>query len=295
MMKKKNTLWYLRDHGVVSGPFPSSIIINHLILGRLCLQDEISNNKVTWQRIIEFDELHPKLEDEKNKDRLKRHLDERTGLDRRQVNEETTEKGQARKQDRRLAEPENLVQRRQLHTLLMKKFRTKKTSFAGPLTILFSTLVIITILAILFPSLLPVPLPNCSAPAEPSVNWSNCLKPNLDVSNQDLSNAQMRNSQLTNSNFMNATLEQVDFAYSNLNSSNFSYANLQSTVLIGADLTGSDLSNSDLSNADLSYADLSDANLGGSTMNNTRFDHAIWINGQKCAEGSNGQCLFSPK
>ncbi len=295
MMKKKNTLWYLRNNGVISGPFPSSIITNHLTLGRLCMQDEVSSDKINWQRIIHFEELHPPFDNEKNKERLKRQLDERTGFDRRMAQADEPKKGHIRKQERRVVEPDNLIQRRQLHTLLMKKFRTKKTSFAGPLAIIFATLALITILAILFPSLLPVPLPNCSSPAEQSVNWSNCLKPNLDASHQDLSNSQIRNSQLTNSNFMNATLKQVDFAYSNLSLSNLSSANLQRAVLIGANLKGSDLSNSDLTNADLSYADLSNANLGGSIMNNARFDHAIWINGQKCAEGSLGQCLFSPK
>ena len=295
MMKKKNTLWYLRDKGLVSGPFPNSIIINHLVLGRLCMQDEVSSDKHNWHRIIDFEELHPQLDNNKNKEKLKRRLDERTGFDRREIQAASAENGQVRKQERRLAEPDNLIQSRQSRSLLMKKFRAKKPTFTGPLTLIFSILVVITILAVLFPTLLPVPLPNCSEPAAKGVNWSNCLKPNLDASHQDLSTSQMRNSQLTNSNFMNATLENVDFAYSDLSLSNFSYANLRSTVLIGTNFKGSDLSNSDLTDADLSYADLNNANLGGSILDNARFDHAIWVNGQKCAEGSIGQCIFAPK
>ncbi len=271
--------------------------MNHLILGRLCQQDEISLDKVNWHRIIDFDELQPQLDSKKSKEQIKRRLDERTGFDRRQGNASVSAsgQGQARKNERRLAEPASSIQSRQFHSQLMDKFRHKKTPFAGPMTILLSILVVITILAILFPSLLPVPLPNCTDPADKAVNWSNCLKVDLDVSHQDLSAAQIRNSHLSNSNFMNATLKQVDFAYSDLSSSNFSYANLQGAVLIGADLKATDLSNSDLSNADLSYADLNGANLGGSVIKNARFDHAIWINGQKCAEGSLGQCVFSPK
>ena len=127
MMKKKNTLWYLRDKGVVSGPFPNSIITNHLVLGRLCMQDEVSSDKHNWHRIIDFEELHPQLDNNKNKEKLKRRLDERTGFDRREIQAASAENGQVRKQERRLAEPDNLIQSRQSRSLLMKKFRAKKT------------------------------------------------------------------------------------------------------------------------------------------------------------------------
>lgn len=289
-MNNRHELWYVRKQGEISGPFSGSVITNHLIIGRLSLNDEISADKQHWLPVQHQTDLHPQLKQD-DPDRAKRYMDERTGLDRRQAQQETPAEAKLRSGERRADEPEFETQRRELRRMLMHKYRARKEHMFWPMLATFLMLLALTMLAILYPTSLPVSLPNCSAPAAPEVNWNNCLKPELDLANIDMSRAKMRNSQLVGSNLMNATLQQADIAYADLRFANLSYSDMQNVILLGANLTQADLSYADLSNADLSYADLSNAKLGGSKLDNTRFDHAIWMNGQLCAPGSVGVCV----
>lgn len=174
----------------------------------------------------------------------------------------------------------------------MQKFKHSQPSLVWPLTLIFSILMLIVLLAIFFPKLLPVPLPNCSSPPEQSVNWNNCLKPKVDLSHLDLTAAQLRNSQMKQAKMMNTTLISADIAYADLSGSNMSYSDLQKATLLGANLKQADLSYANLKSADLAYADLSQANLGHTVLEEARFDHAIWIDGRQCATGSIGHCIF---
>ncbi len=291
-MKNKNTLWYIRERGHILGPFPKSVINNHIVIGRLSMQDEVSTDKSIWHRIIDIPELHPGPMSHEETEKRKRLLDERTGLERRQTTTASMEKGVDRSKERRAVESSEEIQRRKFHRVLMQKFRQRHPSLFGPLFVILSMLTLLALLAIFFPTILPVPLPNCSTPAGQGVNWDNCLKPNIILTNEDLSYSRLRNSQMKSANFMNATLNNVDLSYADLQLSNFSYADLQYALLIGVNLRQADLSYADLSHADLSYADLSGANLGGAVLNTTRFDHAIWYNGQRCAAPSVGHCVF---
>lgn len=292
-MKKKNALWYIKKQNTVKGPFPSAIIINHLTLGRLTLQDEVSKDKSQWQRIIALPELHPSSDETEKKQKQKRQLDERTGLDRRQNEQQPSAYAQQRGQDRRASESAEVIRRRQFHGLLMQKFKHTQPSLVWPLALIFSTLTLLALLAVFFPKLLPVPLPNCSSPPAQSVNWNNCLKPNIDLSNLDLTAAELRNSQMKNANMMNTTLASADIAYADLRNSNMSYSDLHNATLLGANLKQADLSYANLKSADLAYADLSKANLGSSVLDGARLDHAIWVDGRQCAENSIGRCIFT--
>lgn len=295
-MKHQTTLWFTRQYGTsVRGPFAESVIINHLLIGRLNANDEVSTDQVNWQLIYNQAQLqsnHTFLTEEY----VKKYLDERDGFDRRdQLAKEKGKKTikQRRHMTRRVDEDESDIQRRQLRSLLMQKFRQQKQAILWPLIITFSIMSMILTLTIIYAKPLPSPLGNCDAPALPGVNWTNCLKPQLNLFDKVLSDAKLRNSQLVGSNLMNTTLTHADMAYADLRFTNLSYSQLQNSLLIGANLKNANLSNADLSNANLSYADLTDANLGGSQLDNTRFDHAIWVDGRLCAPSSIGQCLIS--
>lgn len=294
-MEKKTILWYTRHQGSIKGPFTSVIVTNNITLGRLAMHDEVSTDQKNWHFVRNRPELHPG-NDELNKEKAKKNLDERDGFDRRNPQpEETIIASQQRKEDRRLQENDDDIQHRRPHTLLMQKFRQQKEYLFWPLISVFSILTISTFLAVSFPTEIPVPFANCSAPAMPEVNWNNCLKPKLNLQDQDLSNSQLRNSRLVGSNLMNITLTGADLAYADLRFTNLNYSQLQNSILLGANLRKADLSYADLTNADLSYTDLTGANLGGSVLTNTRFDHAIWPNGQLCAPRSIGQCIAIEK
>lgn len=287
-MKPKHGQWYIRKDGEISGPFNGSIITNHIIVGRLSMRDEVSADKRHWLPLQQQTPLHP---DPPDTDKAKRHLDERTGLDRREQQLTPPPEAKQRQGERRADEPDIELERRELRRTLMHKYRNRHERMLWPLLITCSALVAITLLAVFYPTTIPVPLPNCAAPPSPEVNWNNCLKSDSQLGGEDLTAAKLRNTDLTGANMMNAALASADIAYSDLRYANLSYSNLENSILLGTNLTQADLSNANLTQADLSYADLTNANLANANIEGVRFDHAIWLNGQICAPGSIGQCL----
>jgi hypothetical protein len=292
IMKHQTTLWYTRRHGCsVRGPFAESVIINHLLLGRLNANDEVSSDKINWQLIYDKSPLQSKR-NFLTEEQAKKYLDERDGFDRRYPLEyEYSTIPELRHNTRRTDEDDSDIQRRRVRSLIMQKFRKAKQPVFEPLLITFSIMTVIFVLTIIYAKPLPSPLGNCDDPATANMNWTNCIKPQLNLHDKILSNAQLRNSQLVSSNMMNTTLSDADMAYADLRFTNLSYSQLQNSLLLGANLKNADLSYADLSNANLSYADLTGANLGGSKLDNTRFDHAIWIDGLICAPQSIGRCI----
>jgi len=293
-MKKNPTLWYTRTDGIVSGPFTASVIRNNLLLGRLDPQkDKASTDQINWHLIYTQDQLSSDFNVEAAM-KSKRNLNERNGFDRRHPQETEQVTPQNRVTDRRKYEADHEIERRQFRTLLMQKYRQRKEHVVWPLIAVFLILSTLIILAISYAKPFPSSHANCKLAPATGVDWSNCLKPQMDLRNSMLNNAHLRNSQLVGSNLMNSSLSGSDMAYADLRFSNLSYSQINDVLLLGANLKNADLSYADLSNSDLSYADLSNANLGGSKLDNVRFDHAIWIDGQICSPNSIGQCIISP-
>jgi len=60
-MRKSNlpTQWYTRRGGVIRGPFSADDITRHLLLGRICLDDELSQDRVVWMSSNHCTELLP--------------------------------------------------------------------------------------------------------------------------------------------------------------------------------------------------------------------------------------------
>jgi hypothetical protein len=287
-MKKKNTLWYVRQRGVITGPFPSRLITNHLMLGRLTVNDQACLDSVSWLEIGDITALRPVA---KADFKPKITLDERNGFDRRQQKEIENTNNRPRLKSRRSPEEQDTIRRRQFHTLLMRKYHDRHSPILWPLAAVAVLLITIVTTAIFSPTMLPVSQVNCNAPADIAVNWNNCFKPNLQLANTLMNNAQLRSAHLTNSNLISATLTGADLAYADLSFSALNYGQLQNVNLVGANLEQTDLSNTDLSNADLSYANLLNANLEGAALDNVSFDHAIWLNGDICNIRSIGQCI----
>jgi uncharacterized protein YjbI with pentapeptide repeats len=291
-MKPQTTLWFTREHRTsVRGPFAESVIINNFLLGRLNADDEVSIDQINWQVIYSQPQLMPN-DNFLSEELIRKRLDERDGFERRYpLEKEIQPFTSSRHNTRRTDENDSNIQRRQLRSLIMQRFRLQKQTMAWPLIITFSVMTIILALTIIYAKPLPLATANCDAPATAGVNWTNCLKPQLNLHNKILSNAQLRNSQLIGANLMNSTLTNADIAYADLRFSNLSYSQLQNSLLLGANLKNANLSNADLSNADLSYADLTGANLGRAKLDNARFDNAIWIDGQICATQSIAGCI----
>jgi hypothetical protein len=51
--------WYTRRGGVIRGPFSSEEISRHLLLGRICMDDELSQNRLVWSAASQCSELLP--------------------------------------------------------------------------------------------------------------------------------------------------------------------------------------------------------------------------------------------
>lgn len=289
-MTNMHRQWYIRSQEEISGPFNGSVITNHLIIGRLSLDDEVSVDKQNWLPLAQQTALHP---DTNDTDKAKRFLDERTGLDRRKMQKTVPPEAKKRRSERRAGEPEAEQERRALRRQLMQKYRQRRERMFWPLLATAVFLLVLTVMAVLYPTTIPTPLPNCGAPAAPGVNWNNCLKSQVNLSHIDMTGAEIRNSQLESAQMMNMLLIDTDIAYANLRHANLSYSNLRGASLFGSNLSEADLSYTDLTDADLAYADLSNAKMGGSELSGARLDHAIWIDGRLCAQGSTGECLFS--
>lgn len=293
-MKYKNGQWYIRKQGKISGPFTASVISNHLKVGRLSLDDEVSRDRRHWHSFADSADftIAP------SKDQpVKGYLDERTGLDRRNSTDTEVDESvlQQRQGERREEETEIELKRRYLRRILMHRYLNRNQNIFWPSISILIVLVIVSILAIRFPSPLPTPQSDCQSPAKPKVNWNNCQLSGQNLTNTTLSMALMRASNLSNANLMNSDLSGADLAYSDLRKANLSYALLMKADLKGANLREADLGDADLSYADLSYADLTLANINGAKLEGVQLDNAIWINGAICGKNSIGICLQSTK
>ena len=51
--------WYTRRGGVIRGPFSENEITRHFLLGRLCQEDELSQDRVIWSSANDCTELLP--------------------------------------------------------------------------------------------------------------------------------------------------------------------------------------------------------------------------------------------
>jgi hypothetical protein len=51
--------WYSRREGVIRGPFTAEDITRHILLGRICLDDELSTDKTKWSPANCFSEMLP--------------------------------------------------------------------------------------------------------------------------------------------------------------------------------------------------------------------------------------------
>ena len=51
--------WYTRRDGVTRGPFSENEITRHFLLGRICMNDELSQDRVAWASANDCTELLP--------------------------------------------------------------------------------------------------------------------------------------------------------------------------------------------------------------------------------------------
>lgn len=296
-----SNLWYVRRGRTVKGPFPAGLISRHILLERIHMSDELSQDRETWSPVKAHDDLIPEVmkadpDDEETQRRLeaaRRWADERRGGEPRvNLTEETPSAADTRERrsgDRRRTEPEEQTQYRQLHERLQEAAHPREHYLLQLFAVLIAMVAVIGA-AIYYTPSKTTHDPDCTARPGPGVNWSNCKLQGVQVLKKDLRAARLYSTDASGGNFLGSNMQQAVLSYADLSLANLGYVDLRGAQLVGTNLRRANLAQADLRQADLSYADLTDANLTGAQLQDVRLDHAIWVDGRTCLVGSLGQC-----
>lgn len=294
--------WYTRRNGHVRGPFPQRQISHYILLGRIGDADELSADREHWHPLAQLPQLVPEVmrhvETEEDVQRLQMarlRADERRGGDRRLDCERMhADNGERRRaSDRRQEEDEDVLRHRALRRGVLDAGRNPAVGRCGPqLTALLLITAALGAAAYLFTPAMPAAQADCAAAPAERVNWNNCKLPGYEAEQANLRGVQARNADLTAARLVAANLIGADLAYTTLNLADLRRADTRNARMTGAGLQRADLRGAQLAGADLSYADLREARLEGAVLSQTRFDHALWIDGTVCGPGSVDRCTL---
>jgi len=287
-MKSTKGRWYIKQESKIQGPFPNKLIGSYLILGRINLDTLVSQDQRNWSPVSHFPAMVPEVVTEAGSKQGDRALmlarireDERSSI---------TESDEP--VDNRREDEEQLMQlHRQVRDDVLKGHQSKPQK----------RLIYLGVSGVLLFSLIgfyisqkgdEIKLADCNARAVAGINWSGCNKQGENLRNRNLQRVNFRGAKLQTADLSAAQLQGADLAYADLSRSTLISAQLQNSNLKGANLRQAKLQNADLFSADLSYAELVGSQLQGANLKQAIFDHAIWVNGQKCLAGSVGACLL---
>ncbi|MEJ2643513.1 MAG: pentapeptide repeat-containing protein [Gammaproteobacteria bacterium] len=295
----EKALWYARRDGDVRGPYPAGQIGRYILLGRIRETDEVSQDAVQWAPVSAHPELLPPemldADSEQGRQRLllaRLREDERSGLDRRE-GPAAGERRERRRLDRRAPEADTLVRRRRARARLGQGRAEDSPTDFRVVAVLAVLVLALTIVFVRYTPPVHRDDVQCSAAPGPGVDWNNCHRPGLHAPGADLLAAHMYSMDLTGSDLRGAHLHGADLAYATLSIADLQDADLSDARLTGAGLRNADLRSARLTDADLSYAVLRGARLAGAQLRGARLDHAIWVDGTICAQGSVGYCRSS--
>lgn len=300
----KTNLWYIKKLNKVTGPFPVKLIGSYLILGRIDIDTMVSTDKVQWHPINHIPTLIPDevkdgmmIEGKVKLQQAKVREDERTGDIRRGSElrrlSERDDDGRRTANDRRINDETVSASYLKLKSdIEAQRVTEKKRKLIGLIALILS----VSVLMISFLVLDPVEIQNdtdCSAAAAPGIDWRYCNKNSISLVAKNLKNGNLHSVHLNNAVLVKANLTGATLSFAGLQNANLSHAKLNNAKLTGANLNNVNLNGANLSGADLSYADLTNADISGVKVLNTRFDHAIWVNGTQCAPESIDRCIPS--
>lgn len=290
---KNKGRWYIKNGNAIQGPFPNQLISSYLVLGRIHLETEISQDKEHWAPIRNYKALVPEVV-------LNAHTSEGAKelmLARVREDERSSQAGdfEDTELERRENEDQVVKLHRQLRDDVLKRYRAKPELNTRNLVIIITVLVALLLLVIIFTPEDDEVQADCSSAPQQGVNWSHCNKQGQNLSGLDMSASRFENTRFSNADFSRARLDKSNFSYADLSQSLMQQASLNQAKMVGVILRQANLQGANLSNADLSYAELEGANLDEAVLLGVRLDNAIWINGETCLQGSVGSCLLPAK
>jgi len=283
--------WYVKSDTRITGPFPTALITRDIVLGRLRDGDCLSPDGAAWypySRFAEFKTARPAAPGSAEFARY----DEREGDRRRDGRARSPDSDRREdRSDRRRFEGDGILTRRANARIVWQSLANRK-----PRTVATWLTLACACAAALYLAVNLTPRPqrhaDCSAVAQPRVNWMSCGHEQANLRQVDLSGARMKNAKFTASDLAGATLVRADFAYADLAGANLKLANLELARLVGVNLRGADLTHANLQAADLQYADLRQAELSGAELRGARLGNAIWVDGRTCGRDSVGRCAI---
>ena len=281
--------WFIRINNKVRGPFPNQLISSSLILGRMNLDTEVSQNKESWAPVRDYKALVPDVV-------LNAHTPEGAKalmLARVREDERSAKTNEQVVDDQRVDEDQIIKLHRQLRDDVLKRYHNNPQKNPRNIAIILTIAAVFLLAFLLYQPSVKLIGADCNLAASSGVNWSSCNKQGQNLAGLDLSLSQFKATQLNGANFSRSRLDQSDLSYANLFQADMQQSSLQQALLKGANLRQANLQGANLQDADLSYAELVGTKLDGAVLINTRFDHALWINGQQCLPGSMGACLLS--
>lgn len=277
-------LWYIRQEGEVSGPFPTGQIVQYLVLGRFTGSEEASANQDEWKPISDIDELNGQLDSLPDIDMARRWADERR-RDRRYDKIEEREEDD-RREDESLKEQISRAARE----LLIETFWDASSNGAK-----VSMLVVGAV--VLFVGALILLTPNrggvterCAMPFAQGVDLSHCDIADAQINLVNLTRANLMGSHLdgakvVNSSFMMANLQYMELNHAKIRNVSFARANATGVSFRKAKLQGVNFDMTNLSYADFRGAKFKDVDFETAIMTN-----AIWTDGTVCAGSSVKTC-----
>ncbi len=282
--------WFIRINNKVRGPFPNQLISSNLILGRMNLNTEVSQDEKNWAPVKDYRALVPDVvlnahtpEGAKALNLARIREDERSA----RADDEHID------DDRREDEDQIIKLHRQLRDDVLKQYHKKPQKTPRNIAIILTVAGMFLLAFLFYQPSVKLTGADCNLAAASGVNWSSCNKQGQNLAGLDLSSSQFKATQLNGVDFSRSRLDYSDLSYANLFNAEMQQSSLQKTLLKGANLRQADLQGANLQDADLSYAELVGAKLDGAVFINARFDHALWINGQQCLPGSVGGCLLA--
>lgn len=288
MTKQAPLFVKLKQDNRIKGPFPVGQISQSLLLGRFSLDDQVSEDKQTWQPIRQRSDLIPDVLKADPGDEL---AQERLQAARRWADERRPQHHLAgNEQDQRDPEPYETLEYRHHREDVMRDINPGRKFSPVHLVLVIGLVAGLIALGFIYGPQSGPSEPDCNAPPSPGVNWRNCRMIGLNAIRENLDEAQLNNAVLGGANLFASSLRRADLRYVDLSLANLSYTDLERANLKGAGLQNADLTDASLSNANLSYANLRGATLNGADLTGARLDHAIWIDGRTCIAGSIGEC-----
>lgn len=321
----KANFWYVRQNKEVRGPFPAGMISRHILLGRVDLSDELSNDQHKWQLVSDVQQLIPSelkvnLDLPENRERLRiarLREDERQFGDRRLDFDGASDQDggyvhlKRSGEERRGVESSRTVKHREIKTEFRQSLKQPSGTYVLRGTLLLAFVMSIVILAVAYSPDQKFAVNICDAPAAPRVNWNNCFFEGVKLTQLDLTGANMSNASLTGADMRGTSLEGARLDYSNLANSQLQQADLRNAHMVGTILRNGNFVGANFSNVNLRYAIFQGANLTGANFTNAdlthvvfngaifsktifdgaKLDQAIWVDNSVCAPESIGRCM----